>query len=259
LLSVDDEGLPCDEQLDAMRYSQARKFSRWDARHRMNAMSGAVDAAEYHRWYETRRGRWIGDLEYDLMHRLLHPEHGASILDVGCGTGYFTHRFARAGHTLTGLDPALHWLSFAKGDATPGEYYVAGRAERMPFADRSFDHTISIAALCFMADPTPGIAEIVRVTRHRFAIGLLNRQSLLYRKKGRGHGTGAYRGACWYTAAEIRRFFAGLTVEHLRIRSAVFEPRGVLLSRSVEHLVPSALPFGAFIVAAGEVRRKRGI
>jgi SAM-dependent methyltransferase len=219
----------------------------------MNAMSGVLDAAEYHRWYETRRGRWIGDVEYDLVHRLLRPEHGDSILDVGCGTGYFTQRFARAGHSVTGLDPDLDWLSFAEVNATPGERYVGGRAEHLPFGDRSFDYTISIAALCFTADPTPGIAEIVRVTRHRFAIGLLNRRSVLYRQKGRGGGTGAYRGARWYTASEIRGFFEGIAVEQLTIRSAVFDPRAALLSRLIERLVPGVCPFGALLVAAGEV------
>lgn len=216
-------------------------------------MQAAPDPALYHRWYDMPRGRWIGDVEFELVHRLLHPERGDSILDVGCGTGYFTHRFVLAGYRLTGVDPAIDWLAFAKAQAPEGERYVGGRAEHLPFPDRSFDHSFSIAALCFMPDPKPGVAEMLRVTRRRFAVGLLNRQSLLYRQKGRGGGAGAYRGARWYTTEEIREFFAGLAIRNLRIRTAVFGPGAGVLARLAERLIPKAWPYGAFIVASGEI------
>lgn len=216
-------------------------------------MQTAPDPGVYHRWYDTPRGRWIGDVEFELVHRLLRPKRGDSILDVGCGTGYFTHRFASAGYRLTGVDPAIEWLSYAAARAAPGERYVGGRAQRLPFPDRSFDHSFSIAALCFMPDPKPGVAEMLRVTRRRFAVGLLNRQSLLYRQKGRGGGTGAYRGARWYTAEEVRAFLEGLVLRNLRIRTAVFEPGAGVLARLAERLIPKALPYGAFIVASGEI------
>lgn len=53
-----------------------------------------MNPAEYDAWYDTDSGRWIGDIEYRLMTELLKPEAGESILDVGCGSGWFTRRFA---------------------------------------------------------------------------------------------------------------------------------------------------------------------
>ncbi|WP_407667749.1 MULTISPECIES: methyltransferase domain-containing protein [Nitrosomonas] len=49
----------------------------------------------------------------------------------------------------------------------------------------SFDYVLSIAALCSTSDWHKVVSEIVRVTRKQFAIGLLNRHSLLWLYKGR--------------------------------------------------------------------------
>ena len=210
-------------------------------------------AADYDSWYRTPRGAWIGGVEYRLLSRLLEALPGETLLDVGSGTGYFTRRFAADGLAVTGLDPNPEWLAFAEANARSWEEFVAGRAERLPFADRSFDLAVSVAALCFVREQQQALREMLRVTRRRFALGLLNRNSVLYLQKGRGGGTGAYRGAHWHSAMEIRSLFAGLPVENLAIRSAVFLPGGGMLARSAERVLPGWLPWGALIVAAGDV------
>jgi SAM-dependent methyltransferase len=209
-----------------------------------------VDAATYGAWYDTPRGRWIGETEFRLAHRLLAPQPTETLLDAGCGTGWFSRRFAAAGLTVTGLDPKPDWLVFARAKETRGIDWVEGDARRLPFPDACFDHVVSIAALCFIEDERRALAEILRVTRRRFAVGWLNRSSLLYREKV---GRGAYQGAVWHTAAELRALFAGLPVNHLVIRSAVFLPGGGRIARLAERLMPAALPWGALLMAAGEV------
>ncbi len=216
----------------------------------------AVDAAAYEAWYHTPRGRWIGDVEFRLIRRMLLPSPGESLLDVGCGTGYFTRRFAlEEGVRTVGLDPNPLWTQFAKAHAVADEFYQVGRAETLPFADHSFDRTVSVTALCFVEDQRRAVREILRVTRKRFAIGLLNRHSILYRQKGIGGGAGAYRGAHWHTGGEIRALFAGLAVTDLSIRSVVFMPGGGPIGRAIEFVAPNRLPFGAFIVVAGDSRQ----
>jgi protein-L-isoaspartate O-methyltransferase len=48
-----------------------------------------MDAESYDEWYETPRGRWIGQREAAFVVENLQPRQGESLLDVGCGTGFF--------------------------------------------------------------------------------------------------------------------------------------------------------------------------
>jgi SAM-dependent methyltransferase len=211
-----------------------------------------MNPADYEAWYDTARGRWIGDTEYALAVRLLAPQPGDSLLDVGCGTGWFTRRAAADDLQVTGLDPNPDWLDYARAHSSPALNWVEGDARDLPFADASFDHVLSIAALCFVDDERQAVAEAVRVARRRFAIGWLNRTSLLYWQKGRGGGSGAYRGARWHTAGEVRALFSGLPVRKLELRSAIFLPSATRWARRLEQGMPGALPWGGLLLATGE-------
>ena len=70
--------------------------------------------ADYDAWYDTARGAWIGTTEYALARRELTAHAGETLLDVGCGTGWFTRRFAADGAITTGLDPNPQWLAYAR-------------------------------------------------------------------------------------------------------------------------------------------------
>lgn len=154
-----------------------------------------MNPADYDAWYDSERGRWIGETEYRLLLNELAPRTGDRVLDVGCGTGWFTRRLAHdlAG-PLTGLDLNAESLRFAaQRDATSS--YVQADARTLPFADNAFDCVFSITALCFVDSWSLALREIVRVARKRFAIGVLNGHSALWLAKGRHGGEGAYRGA----------------------------------------------------------------
>lgn len=211
-----------------------------------------MNLADYDAWYDTTRGRWVGETEYALAARLLAAQPGDSLLDVGCGTGWFSRRAAADGLVTTGLDPNAAWLDYARAHGSATSNWVEGDARDLPFADASFDHVLSIAALCFVDDERRAVAEAVRVARHRFAIGWLNRSSLLYWQKGRGGGSGAYRGARWHTAGEVRALFSGLPVRKLKLRSAIFLPSATRTARCLERAIPGALPWGGLLLATGE-------
>lgn len=110
------------------------------------------------------------------------------------------------GLDVTGVDVDDNALDFARQRSGPAVCYVQGDACRLPFPDQSFDQVISITALCFVADWPRALAEIVRVTRRRFVLDLLNRHSLLWLDKGRSGGQDAYRGAHWHSRRELGAF-----------------------------------------------------
>lgn len=209
---------------------------------------------DYDAWYRSPRGQWIGETEYALLKRLLRAERGASLLDIGCGTGYFTRLFARdVRGPVVGIDPNRAWLQYARGQARYGETYVAGRAEALPFPDRSFEFAISVTALCFVGDQQRALRELLRVTQKRFVLGLLNRRSLLYLQKGRDGGKGAYAGARWHTAAEARALLALMPVAKVELRSAIVLPQATAVARALEPRSPRWLQLGGFLALAGEV------
>jgi hypothetical protein len=81
----------------------------------------------YDSWCRTPRGAWIGEVEFRQLVDLLRPRPGESLLDVGCGTGWFSRRFAReAGLRVTGIDPDAQWLAFAQSLPRPGSASSAG-------------------------------------------------------------------------------------------------------------------------------------
>lgn len=211
-----------------------------------------MNAADYAAWYGTPRGAWIAEREYALLRAMLEPRSGERVLDVGCGTGHFTARFAaEGGLQVVGLDINYPWLRHAASHDAGGAAYVCATATAMPFRNGAFDRTVSVAALCFLADERQGLQEILRVTRRRFAIGLLHRRSLLYLQKRRS--TGAYRGARWHTEADVLGLFSGLPVANLQVRTAVALPDGGAIAQSLEPLLRPWWPFASFIAVAGDV------
>lgn len=207
--------------------------------------------AAYDAWYDSPRGRWIGEVEFALLRRHLGTDRaaGASLLDVGCGTGWFTRRLVAAGFAATGLDVDASMLAFARAHSPPEIDWLRADATRLPFADRAFDTVVSVTALCFVADVPRALAEMVRVARRRVVVGVLNRHSLLGRAL-RGRGSGGYQGAHWHSRAELVRQMATLPVRDLAVGSAVLLPAGDALARAVERLVPAVTPWGALLVAS---------
>src|SRR3990172_9504597 len=198
-----------------------------------------MDPETYDRWYETPRGRWIGQREVELLLKALQPRPGESLLDVGCGTGYFTRALSdRIGGHVAGVDINPEWVEYARRRDTDKAMYSVADARALPYANGSFDLVVSIAALCFIPEDVATVREIVRVAGRRFAIGLLNRHSLLWLQKGRGGGRGGYRGAHWHTVCEAVHLFRGLPVQNLQVRTAISIPSGGPFVQWVERLSP---------------------
>ena len=125
----------------------------------------SFDPATYDAWYRSARGRWIGETEYRLLRRELGLRPAESILDAGCGTGYFGRRFAAAGHPVVGIDLDCAAASYASRSQLLRLSWVVGDMMALPFPDRSFDCVIAVTSLCFVEDEAKAVKEIIRVAR----------------------------------------------------------------------------------------------
>lgn len=191
-------------------------------------------------------------MEYRLLRDGLRAAPGCSVLDVGCGTGHFTRRLAQEGFIVTGVDTDADMIRYAAAQGGNVTYRVAD-ARALPFPGRSFDVVVAIASLCFIHEQQHAVAQMRHVARVRIALGLLNRRSLLYQRKGRHGGSGAYRGAHWDTAREARQLLSACNVRNIVVRSAILIPSGGMFARILECAIPRQLPLGGFLLVTGEV------
>lgn len=213
-----------------------------------------MTAEDYDAWYRTPRGAWIGEQEYVLLRKWLAMPPGASLLDVGSGTGYFSRRFAREGAVVTGLDADTEAVAYARTRTVGGDTYLVGDARKLPFADDRFDFCVAVTSLCFIEQQRAAISEMLRVASRRIALGLLNRHSLLYLTKGRAGGRGAYRGAHWHTQSDVTELLAGLPVVNVQFNSAIYLPTGTAFARTIERLITSRLLLGGFLAVVCDKR-----
>lgn len=93
----------------------------------------------------------------------------ASVLDVGTGTGIFAEAFAPLAARVAGLDADAGLLERARG-LVAGVEFLEGVAERLPFADRSFDLAFLGHVLHETDDPAEALREAGRVAVLRVAV-----------------------------------------------------------------------------------------
>ena len=93
----------------------------------------------------------------------------STLLDVGCGEGVLTHKWAqRVEGQVVGIDlddPQLHaeW----ENRTAPNLEYKVMKAENLPFSGDEFDLAAAIEVLEHVPDPEHTVAEMARVaSRH---------------------------------------------------------------------------------------------
>ena len=98
------------------------------------------------------------------------------VLDVGCGTGYFTRLLAgepakeggKQRLSVIGIDRELPFIEYAvKRNEKEGlpVSYVQGNALELPFAEESFDIVASHTFLTVIPQPEKALSEMLRVLR----------------------------------------------------------------------------------------------
>jgi SAM-dependent methyltransferase len=89
-----------------------------------------------------------------------HIPLNGCILDVGCGNGIFTGRFASCASSVVGLDSSTHLLG-----QNAHKILVCGDATTLPFEDNRYDIVFEANLLHHVSNRIRVIEEMRRVTR----------------------------------------------------------------------------------------------
>jgi ubiquinone/menaquinone biosynthesis C-methylase UbiE len=103
-----------------------------------------------------------------LIRRIADTTHGKRVLDVGCGpTPVATMAFAANGNQVVGVEiaPALAARARDEAAAFPTARFAVGDAERLPFADASFDLATCDDTIEHVVDPQAALDELARVVK----------------------------------------------------------------------------------------------
>jgi len=107
---------------------------------------------------------WNEEMRADAL-ELLDLDPDDRVLDVGCGTGFGTEGLLQYTDDVHGLDQSIHQMekAFEKFGRTDRVNFYRGDAERLPFADDSFDAVWSSGSIEYWPNPVDALEEFRRV------------------------------------------------------------------------------------------------
>ena len=179
---------------------------------------------------------WDSPAVYELENRGVDPDgaidaamasirgwDGATVLDIGCGTGFHLPRFASTAARVIGVEPHPPLASAAarRVASLPQVTVRSGTAQRLPVASASVDVVHARWAYFFGPGCEPGLGEVRRVLRRGGAAFVIDNDA------SRSTFGSWFRASLpGYDPAEVERFWArqGFSRRSLTIRWA-FEHR----------------------------------
>ena len=141
---------------------------------RMGLIQHKREAYWFYRFLSLGYDRWVNPLFWtpEMRAQALATAKldapGLDVLDAGAGTGFTTEGIVERvdPERVTMLDQSPHQLAQARRKpALAACPKLLGDAERLPFADASFDRYVSAGSIEYWPDPQRGIAEAHRVLR----------------------------------------------------------------------------------------------
>lgn len=154
-----------------------------------------VDQADVAAWFDaTYRRKGLRYLRprraYPIFVQLLGLPPGGRVLDVACGPGLLLCAALERGHAAAGVDLSGEAIALAK-ELVPAADVRQGNAERLPFADATFDGVTCLGSIERFLDREQALREMRRVAKPtaRFCFLVRNASTLVWRvwRQGLGH------------------------------------------------------------------------
>ncbi|MCZ2126177.1 MAG: class I SAM-dependent methyltransferase [Anaerolineales bacterium] len=125
-------------------------------------------ANQYNQRYPAAQKWPRGQALLDLAERV----RAETILEVGCGTGFWLNLLRQRGRKVFGADYSLGMLHQAKGQPAP-LHLAQADATRLPYPSSTFDLVYCVDAIHHFGDHRAFVAEAARLLKPRGALAVL--------------------------------------------------------------------------------------
>jgi len=145
-----------------------------DVKRNWNACGEAFDR------FNSAEDSFSENIERPVIEELVGDITGIKMLDLGCGSGPYSCRFAELGADVVGLDLSRAMISLAQNRALERnltvDFRVADIRDPLPFDHERFDLVFSATALHYVDDLTGFMRETARVMnpKGRFVASVLH-------------------------------------------------------------------------------------
>ncbi|QTM98765.1 methyltransferase domain-containing protein [Sediminibacillus dalangtanensis] len=123
------------------------------------------------KWFPTVYDFFMKPLEKhrfkDIRSNLIAKAKGR-VLEIGSGSGINLPHYQHCVEQVTAIDPNEQMLQRSAKFVRQGKVQVQlikAEAEKLPFADNTFDTVVATLVFCTVADPQKAILEIKRVSK----------------------------------------------------------------------------------------------
>ena len=154
---------------------------------RRNRASWDADASN---WVDIGERAWASDEPSwgiwgipELELGVLPDVDGKDVIELGCGTGYWSAWLARRGARVVGLDNSERQLETARrlqGEHSLDFPLIHASAEAVPLPDAGFDLALSEYGACLWCDPDLWMPEAARLLRPGGELVFLTNSVLVY-------------------------------------------------------------------------------
>jgi len=171
-----------------------------------NPFDDPTIAGFYEGWFQTPTGKEIDTEETELILSMLPRGNGATFLDVGCGTGHFTHVLASDGYAMFASDVSRAMLAEAQ-ERFEGRLVISD-AHHLPHPDSAFFAVGTFTVLEFTRGPRTVLSEMIRVSDKMIVVAFLNKWGVINLRRRLRNLMGkrdVYSDARFFGVSEMKR------------------------------------------------------